>query len=226
MSKKNKPAKPTGKIGPVKITGTAEGTRAKFSRIEFPSTKADIEQFIVNSFLRLAPAAHVFPHEGCSAEQNPEQDLDFTLNCEDKRHRKLELMEIAPLEHVRGSYEAAPTSYKPYDMAQYVLSKLLSKSSRYGPTAVPELYLLMYITAWQFTLSETVTCLLQYWTHTTAHNFTGIYLYMPIDKSNGVSRLIYPTPAEHWKTFDADSYRDNEVTNLHPEQWMSRFDGE
>ena len=195
--------------------------RADFQRLEFPRTKDQIEKLIVTNFMRLAPLTHVFPFPNCRVEQNPESDLDFTLKCADNKTRKLELMEVAPLEHLRGSYGAAPTSYKPYEFAQYILEKALQKSRKYGSSSGTELHLLIYITDWRFILSESVTALLQYWTLTIAHNFAGIYVYMPITSSEGIPQLIFPTPRQHWKSFSPDALKDNVVHNLNPKGWKS-----
>lgn len=215
---KKKPHKPTGETGPVQMTVTADGAKAEFQKLEFPSAKDEIEAFIVGGFLRAAPSTGVFP-EGCTAEQNPESDLDFTLICPDNQPRKMDLMEIAPLEDVQGSYAAAPDRHRPYDFAEKILGKITGKSDKYGAAGKTEFHLLMYKTDWKFTISETVVSLLQYWTVTTPHNFAGIYLYMPIDETGGVSNLIYPTPAEFWDGFDPEAFRNNEVINLDPKEW-------
>ena len=219
MSHANEPRKPTGESGVTKISTGPDGARAEFEQLEFPKTKDQIEKLIVSNFLRLAPSTGVFSFPDCAVEQNPESDLDFTLKCDDKKARKLELMEVAPLEHLRGSYEAAPTSYKPYDFARYILEKALGKSKKYGSSNRTELHLLIYITDWRFILSESVTALLQYWTLTTPHNFAGIYVYMPITKAEGIPQLIFPTPRKHWKSFNPDAHRENVVHNLDPKGW-------
>ena len=60
----------------------------------------------------------------------------------------LELIEIAPLEHIRGSYEDAPSSYKPYDFAEYILSKLMGKSNKYQNSTNSDIVCtLMYFSA-------------------------------------------------------------------------------
>jgi len=221
MNQTNGHKKPTGDSGVTKISADAEGSKADFKRLEFPHTKDQIEKFIVENFLRLAPSAGVFPHTNCTVLQNPESDLDFTLHCADKCPRKLELMEVAPLEHLRGSYTSAPSSYKPYEFGRYILNKMLSKSSKYGLSGQTELHLLIYITDWKFILSQSVTALLQYWTLKTSHNFAGIYVYMPINETEGVSQLIFPTPHDHWKSFNPDTLKDNVVQNLDPKGWKS-----
>ncbi len=127
-------------------------------------------------------------------------------------------MEIAPLEHV-GAYAAAPPSYEPYELAKYLLSKIQGKSEKYGKAKGVEQYLLLYITDWRFILSQSVMALLQYWTLTTAHNFTGIYLYMPMNKDEGISSLLFPTPADFWKNFNPESLKENLVQNLDPKGW-------
>jgi hypothetical protein len=210
--------KPTGESGITKITETADGAKVEFMPAIFPATKEAIEAEIAVVFLKLAPQMHVFPCAGCEPQKNPEADLDFTLRCPDGTARKLELMEIAPLEHAK-TFNAASPSYKPYELTQYILAKIHGKSKKYGPARGAEKHLLIYNTDWKFILSESVIALLQYWTLHTSHNFSGIYLYMPMSKVEGVSKLLFPTPLEFWKTFNPDSLRDNVVHNLSPKGW-------
>jgi hypothetical protein len=90
-------------------------------------------------------------------------------------------MGIAPLENLRGSYEKAPSSYRPYDFAEYIFAKINRKSERYRGAAASNICLLIYITDWAFTLSQTVVALLQYWSAHQSHSFQYIFCYSPFD---------------------------------------------
>jgi hypothetical protein len=114
-----------------------------------------------------------------------------------------------------------PASNRPHDTAEKVLGNIMGKSKKYGSAGATELSLLTYTTDWKFTVSESVLTLLQYWTATNSHNFAGIYLYMLIDNSSGVSRLIYPTPLEFWKDFDPETLRGHKTINFDPKKWQS-----
>src|SRR5690606_18601095 len=130
-----------------------------------------------------------------------------------------ELMEIAPLENLRGSYASAPSQYKPYDFAQYIYGKAMKKSSRYVGKKSPRIVLLVYVTNWSFILSESVVCLLQYWLQSDPHNFEQVYVHHPVEPGFGFTSLLFPTPAVHWKNFDPATLKDNVVQNLSPLEW-------
>ena len=188
---------------------------AEFLQIEFPRTKEQIEQFIVSSFVRNSGS---LPLKIGSYTQNSQNDFDFSAETNEGR-KFLELMEIAPLENLRGSYEKAPSSYRPYDFAEYIFAKINGKSEKYRGAASSNICLLMYITDWSFTLSQTVVALLQYWSAHQAHSFQYIFCYSPHDAESGVASLLYPTPIDFWKGFDPNSYRENIVHNLSPLKW-------
>jgi len=208
---KKKPTKPTGNIGVVALS--AEG--ASFQRIEFPRTKDEIEEFIVKAFVGNSAG---MPLQIVDFSQNDENDFDFTIRTTEGT-KYLELMEVAPLENLRGSYAQAPDRYKPYDFALYVAGKIIGKSERYEGSAGSQICLLIYITDWAFTLSETVIALLQHWAATTSQSFQYVFCYSPFDRVTGDAKLIYPTPAEFWNGFDPEQYRDNEVFNFSPMKW-------
>ncbi len=123
----NPPRKPTGTTGPLHVS--AEG--AQFFQLEFPRTKEEIESFIVEAFLSNSGS---MPLRISEWKQNNQNDFDFSVKTTEGP-KFLELMEIAPLENLRGSYEKAPSSYKPYDFAAYILAKINDKSERYHGAA-------------------------------------------------------------------------------------------
>jgi len=215
---RKRPRKPVGVSGTIWITAAGP----EFQTVPFPDTKEEIEAYIVRAFAsRVLPSGLVIR----SVHQNKENDFDFTVKTSDGS-KCLELMEVAPLENVRGSYEAAPSTYNPYDFASYILGKALGKSSRYEGVKKSKIVLLLYVTDWSFSLSETTISLLQYWLTTNPHVFEYVFLYEPTGTNDGTTRLLAPTPKVHWATFDPECYRDNEVRNLSPTGWrMVKTDG-
>lgn len=207
----NSPRKPTGTTGPLQVS--AEG--AEFLQLEFPKTKEEIETFIVEAFVRNSGS---MPLQISDWKQNPQNDFDFSVETSEGP-KFLELMEIAPLENLCGSYDKAPSSYKPYDFAAYILAKINGKSERYRGAASSNIGLLMYVTDWAFTLSQTLIALLQYWTAHQSHSFQYIFCYSPINTECGVANLIYPTPIDFWENFNPEAYRENVVNNLSPLKW-------
>jgi hypothetical protein len=222
MKDPKKRHKPTGSVGPVRVKPGKYSTKVDFLPIQFPHSKAEIEKFIVKSFLStvppellLAPFVDIIP--------NPENDFDFI----DRGVRKpsyIELMEIAPLENIHSSYDKAPSSYNVYDFAENLLAKILAKSARYQVSRDTRLVLLTYITDWRFNLSEKVIYLLSYWTLTNQHAFTEIYNYKPRSASDGSGTRIFPTKIEMWINFKPDALRGYTVENLNPRELRSISD--
>jgi len=203
--------KPVGTNGPVSISEN----EIEFQKLEYPKSKEAIEIAIVRSF---ADGNIPGGLQISSFYQQDQNDFDFKVesNCGDLY---LELMEIAPLEHLHGSYANAPSEYKPYDFSKYIFDKAMGKSTRYGGSKVPRIVLLLYITDWAFVLSDSVICLLQFWMQNQAHSFLKVFVHQPIQEGFGISHLIYPTPGVHWRKFDPESLKDNLVKNISPVQW-------
>jgi hypothetical protein len=209
-----KPNKPIGVNGPVKIKVGPDSCNVEFQQLDFPKTKEEIEAFIVRGFLRDAVANNSLPPVSVAPHQNAQDDFDFTLTIEGHEPKSLELMEIAPLEHVRGSYAMAPDKYKPYELAEYIKTKVLKKSERYRTSTGSGIVLLLYVTDWHFVLSESVLELLQYWLARTSHCFQAIYSYQPIDAAFGVVHVIFPSVSR--SNFDPEVFRGNDVWNANP----------
>src|SRR6185437_6893636 len=200
-----KKTKPTGTTGPTVLTNKPQGNTAEFRKLEFPRVKEDIEQFVVRGFLRAAIENQFFRASEVEASQNEQDNFDFSLKIQGTL-KSLELMEIAPLEHLRTTYVKAPNSYKPYDFAKRIFEEAMAKSLRYRTSNKGGLILLAYVTDWHFILSSTVVALLQYWLCHTMHSFEAVYCYSPIEQDSGVLEVFYPTPKEFWMSFNPESY--------------------
>ena len=204
--KKQKHRKPTGTKGPIKVTNRGHKTTSKFEQLQFPSTKEEVEAFVVKGFINSARKMNLF-QDMVDYEQNKSDDLDFTISTQTGK-KYLELMEIAPIESLRGSYDLSSSSYKPYELSEYIFKKMMNKSSRYLQSTSVGISLLTYITDWRFSLSDKTIAILQYWALHNNHSFEYIYFYSPIMEDSGVVYLIYPTPIEHWSNFDPELYKD------------------
>jgi hypothetical protein len=189
-------------------------------RVSFPRTKDEIERFIVESFAK-GPIPGGFVVQ--AVRKNKENDFDFSIDSSHGR-MYLELMEVAPLEALRGSYEQAPSSYNAYDLARFIHGKVMAKSQRYVGVKNTPVALLLYITNWTFTLSETSVALLQFWMAMQLHAFKYAFAHHPVDESGGRTSLVFPTPVGFWKDFDPERLRENVVHNISPHGW--RFDSE
>lgn len=218
----NRDKRRRGEIGPIKVTDSPTGASADWQKIELPERKPEVEQHFANRFAATYnsdPLLSGLVIRGL--QQNPEDALDFTLftSAGDKW---LELMEIAPFEFFGLPPDQAPNEHKPYDLAQFVHKKMMQKSRKYRSARPGNLFLLLYLTDWRFLPSETAITLLQYWCNRKDHSFEAIFFYMPFTATEGHLKLIAPTPADYWKQFDPEVYRENKTINLDPSKWVVR----
>lgn len=216
-------AKPTGDIGPTRATVVEGGNvEIAFEKIAFPKSKDEVESFIVQDFLASVGKA-LGPHRETFILGNPTKNAenDFDFNVESKHGPAfLELMEIAPLELFGGGYNKVPPKYKPYDLAQIVVAKILGKAKRYSGDIGRPLFLLAYITHWGFTPSESTVALLRYFLAQEKHPFNAVFLYSPIEKGFGDARCLCPVPPELIAGVKPEQLKDNEVLNLDPAKWQ------
>jgi len=210
--------KPTGSIGPFEVhcDGTRLEVQSRF--VQFPQTKEEIENLIVQGFAAQARREGILPNP-IRIQRNRIDDFDFTLETSHSS-RYLELMEVAPLELTGGSHHATSGTFRPYDLARGAMDKLQRKSIRYaGVARNTGIVLVLYITHWTFTPNDTATMLLQYWCYREPHCFEEIFFYRPHDETCGMLSVLHPTPMEHWQQwadFDPESCRDDIVHNLMP----------
>jgi hypothetical protein len=215
--------KPTGDIGPTQATVVEGGSvEVTFEKIVFPKSKDEIESLIVQDFLASvskALATHGETFIFCNPTKNRENDFDFNV---DSKHGPafLELMEIAPLELFGGGYDKVPSKFKPYDLAQIVVTKVLKKATRYSGNIGLPLFLLTYTTHWGFTPSESTVALLRYFLAQQKLPFNAVFLYSPIEKGFGDARWLFPVPPELNAGINPEQLRDNEVLNLDPAKWQ------
>jgi hypothetical protein len=196
-----KPRKPTGITGSLRLES---GKEPAFQQVEFPKSKAEVERHIAESFAA-TPADLGFKIIRISS--NSENDLDFQLETDGGRVY-LELMEIAPLELTKGSYEEASNEYLIYEFVEAVRDKIVAKSKKYSSTKQPRIILLVYITHWAFNLGVQALCLLQYMLCHSDLCFEKIFLHTP-SSPEGMTELLYPSPKEFWRAqgFDPEAYR-------------------
>lgn len=204
--------KPTGNIGVI-VLDPEKGTTT-FKAVKFPKTKEEIEEFIVKPFIRSGRDSGLFNFQlKDDPIRNETDDFDFTLPTVEGQ-KYLELMEVAPLEHIQGTYEDALNFYNEYDFAKYIYQKLLNKSNRYKGSTDIDINLLVYVTDWKFVLSRTIIALIQYWTLQEEHCFEGIFYFSHLSPKEGVVSVIYLIDRVLFKDFDENRYRDNQAVLL------------
>ena len=206
---KKRRKKPVGTAGPVYLD-PEEGS-ARFERIAYGETKEEIEKYVMRVALESAQRAGADLWKLTdSPRQNAENDFDFTLETSDGPE-DLDLMEVAPLQDVRGSYEDAAASYNHGDLAGFLWEKIDSKSIKYGSTprsrGVHRIHLLLYTTDWRFDVVDDVLDLLAFWAFRRNHAFDSIHYYSPFDQETGQLKLVYPRTEDLFHGFSEKQKR-------------------
>ena len=180
---------------------------AEFQPLPFPKDKAKLEQFIVKFVSHGLRTRGHNPYKLTGEPiQNPESDYDFTLRTVSGTEY-LELMEVAPLEGVGGSYKKAPGSYNHGELADFIYDKLIAKSTKYRARPLPPIHLLLYTTDWRFRVTDNVLLLVGYQCQQTEHNFKTIIYFVPDDATHGEAKRVYPLPPKAFKDFDVQAAR-------------------
>ena len=209
--------KPTGQLGKLEVN-FGDKSSISFEAIDFPDQKEDIEALFVERFFAQPLTHEYFPFEILDYEQNAERNLDFTLRTS-QGNKLLELMEIAPLEHIQGSYDEASNSYNNAEFAISVHEKLMKKSDGYTSREESNISLLLYPTDYRFALSDTAVAWLQYLTITQAHYFECIFYFFLLDNKSGVTNIRFPTDSEYFADFDENKNRKSWSIFPRPEDW-------
>lgn len=198
---------------------------AEFQALKFPTDKAECERYVVKFVVGgLAKMGTNFYALVADPVQNPEDDFDFTFPTKAWKKEYLELMEVAALEHVGGSYDAAPASYNHGELADYVYSKLIKKAQRYGVLQTP-VHLLLYTTDWRFRLAPGVLALLGYWLGSCEHSFKTVLYFVPDDATHGEAKVVYPVGAKTWAKFDEQALRNRKTLIGDPSRLSVNPDG-
>ena len=211
--------KPTGKSGPIsaKITKSGEFT-ASFEKIQFPDDKDEIESYVVSCFVDSGKEKFGKYFFISDPKKNTLDDFDFLVTTP-KGNAYLELMEIAPLELYRGGYKDAPNCIDRYDISKFVHSKILEKSEKYPNKLSKELYLLLYVTDYKFSLSDVSRHILSYFCYKSSIKFDVIFSYTPHDEKEGVVNWIHPSEDKEFEGFDPEQFMGENI-NLDPEKFV------
>ena len=206
---KRRSKKPSGLIGPI-IMRQAD-KMAEFQSVPFSKDKAKLEQYFVTFVTQGLRKSGSDPYNLTGEPiQNPENDYDFTLPTISGLEY-LELMEVAPLEGVGGSYQKASGSYNHGELADFIYDKLIAKSTKYHARPLPPIHLMLYTTDWRFRVTDGVLFLVGYRCLQTEHNFKTIIYFYPDDATHGEAKRVYPLPPKAFKDFDIQGAR-NRIT--------------
>jgi hypothetical protein len=202
--KKNR-KKPRGIIGPVELGPKQVG--GGFQPIQFPETKPEIEEYILNCAIRSAEKMGMPLYNLTrKPDQNPENDFDFTLFTT-QGTEYLDLMEVMPLAWVNGPHERAPASYNNGEFADAVYVEISKKAEHYKGATNIAIHLLLYPTDWKLRLSSGVQNLLAFFCQRDKLHFKSIATYLPDDQSQGEVTILYPSPSESFVQFDETTAR-------------------
>lgn len=202
---KKPPRKPAGMIGPIRMRLADKS--AEFTPIRFPKDKAERERYIVTFVTQGILKRGDDPYQLTgNPVQNPESDFDFTLPTV-AGTEYLDLMEIAPLDTVAGSYADAPGSYNHGEMADFICEKVLGKSRKYRAKPQPPIHLLLYSTDWRFRVGDGVLIIVAHCLARGDHGFKTVLYFVPDDETHGQAKRVYPLPPETFKSFDEQAAR-------------------
>jgi len=197
--------KPVGESGVLTIG--PERQSAEYKGIHYGGTKIGIENYFLEVTLASARKKGVNLYNLTEKPvQNLEDDFDFTLNTQFGK-QYLDLMEVAPLEEIDGSYLQAPASYNNGEMADRVWAKLEGKSRKYGTHRPERIHLLLYSTDWRFRLADGVLGLLRFRAKSEDLVFASIVYYSPADQESGTVTILHPVAETSSESFDDEHVR-------------------
>lgn len=171
----------------------ATGERGSFLPITWPEKKDELERAILDGALNSAGDLPLPFGLTPPPIQNAENHFDFTVS-DSEGDAYLDLMEVAPLELVRGSYKCARGEYHHGEMVDWLLDKIRSKSDKY--TTEAPIHLLLYSTDWRFRLDSSVLRLLACYCHRASLSFASTLYYAPDDLHRGSLVYIFPQTLE------------------------------
>jgi hypothetical protein len=212
--------KPIGQNGFFKVsvdeTGTASG---EFASVAYPAQKDGQELIVATAFVQaMADGVHADGLAPLFTDLTPltENHFDFSVTAQGSP-AYLELQEIAPL---TGPYATAPAQYKPYDHAHHILAKIRAKAAKYPDDGGTPIFLLVYVTHWSFTVSETVIACLRVWLQQEVTPFRAIFAFAPQPDAGGITKWLAPVPPQLIAGFNPESVRDSFVLNVNPAEFV------
>jgi hypothetical protein len=205
------PIKPTGRIGPFRVTGGPDGPTGEWAKIQFPTQKEEIEQFVLDLFvteMRRGGATIL------KATKNAENNFDFTLELPGGKVF-LDLMEIIYRDVQGLPYEGENIRIESYKYAEQIRDAVMAKSENYGRAGTQPIHLLTYITHWRFHAHEVVIRLVQYMLQEYRPIMENVFFLSPLDDKSASLRVLYPS-ANPLEGHDPNSFKDDWYLTLNP----------
>ena len=188
--------KPTGELGLVS-TGTTPGVDP-FERVQFPTNKADIEDFV----LRLTSAGFEkanlsLPWPGIPG-RNPENHFDYTIKTSPPEY--LDLMEVALIPR-RGGYDGIDLHQNYGESVDKIWTRITKKASGYGRAGARRLHLLLYTTDFAFRFFPDFLQLLSYHFHVSNRGFSSVVWAVPDSCTSASVATLYPKDSSYFSGF-------------------------
>jgi hypothetical protein len=221
------PKKPTGLIGPIRITADPISTKINFKKITWPKSKQKIEELVVLNFVRniQKSGGNVLKYF-----HNSQNDLDYTLILPGGEVY-LELKEVIfPIKKIKGKDNLVYSSNSHFwnygDIENWFVELIKKYTIKYQGINKP-IHLLFYSTHFDYNFDDEIIWLIQYTITKIDHIFECIFLYQPIDKNFVNLRVLYPNNAEkEFEDFKKSSGKDfikklrqKYFINLSPIKW-------
>lgn len=215
------PTKPTGEISITRVTATNEGQVAELISSNLPTNKEALEQTFATLFVDAYNAGNlqrgtVSPGSSITiVSQNDTTDLDFSIQSDLGDY--LELAEVAPLSESFGRAALRTGKFHVLEMARWIYRSLIQrKFIKYGDELAGRTLLLLYITNWQFLISDrTIECIASL-CRTNGCKFAGVYIYQgSAGHLNLVSKVF---PWDEGALPSPKAFRDFKLANGRPGQ--------
>lgn len=185
--------KPTGKRGFWEVKKTRTHVASSVKYLQFPSSKDEIENLIINIFCREFDKGGPFKILSAPVKLK-EHDIDFHIDTSSGA-MGLELVEDAPLD--KDGYEGLRSEYKAEERYKHIKGLIETKSQkyeRYNETRLKSL--IIYNTDGQFGLIDSITALVIKYCHTNRMIFDYIFYLNPRPDLTGILDLFYPREKE------------------------------
>jgi len=212
--------KPVGQKGPIVI----ENGTARWAPIDFPAEKARREWTIAEAFIKAANRVIMYPSKEQPSyapfgrlEQNPESDLDFTVQTA-HGERLLELVEFAPLGERWQRYEDVPGEIDQGTKSDLLVDLLRRKSAHHGGE---DRILLVYVTEQGFGIDPITVEITRRRLQQERPRFDRIYYLSPGPEGGGMVWEIFPgSPHPFFQENSDEDLRGRRARFPHPTEFV------
>lgn len=200
------PKKPSGEIGLTKITATSGGQKAELIPVTLPEDKEGLERYFADRFIFQLNKDDALGNKITIIQQNDTSDLDFNISGSPANY--LELAEVAPYSEEFGRSALSGKEIRVYDYSKWIWKQIIGKKQeRYGEVCKNTI-LLLYITRWEFFISQTVLHCLIWTLKNKGCHFHAVYLMQSGGEDLNLVYSLYPNSLapDHPRKFKDNRY--------------------